>query len=78
VELRASVFGQPVHTLGEEELTAFGAAMLASEGAGRPLSSAVRFVETVIQPRPEWVELYDALYAGWRERMEQGKNRATA
>jgi xylulokinase len=78
VELRASVFGQPVHTLGEEELTAFGAAMLASEGAGRPLSRAVRFVETVIQPRPEWVELYDALYARWREGMEQGKNRATA
>ena len=67
-----SIFGAPLHTVAEEELAAFAAAMLASEGAGRSFSQALRLDETVIEPRREWVARYDALYAHWQEQNKAG------
>lgn len=63
LELRASVFGQPVHVIDEPELTAIGAAFLACEAARgvAPRLDAIRSVRTV-DPVDAWVPAYDAVY----------------
>lgn len=54
--LRASMFGQDVHTVAETELSAFGAAVLAARatGAAPPLN----FAERTIPPDQAWARLY--------------------
>ena len=57
LELRASIFGQPIHVIDEPELTAIGAAFLAFEavqGKAPPLQ-ATRGVSTV-DPVAAWVD----------------------
>lgn len=71
IELRASVFGEPVHTVDEQELTAFGAALFASQGAGRSFESQVRMRGNVVQPIPKWTAIYDGLYDEWRKLLDQ-------
>ena len=71
LELRASIFGQPVHTIDEPELTAIGAAFLAFEAANgaAPRLDATRRVGTV-EPVPAWAGAYDAVYPAVRRRLE--------
>lgn len=61
LELRASIFGQPVHAPDEKELSVLGAALLASKGLGQPLDFHTPV--TVIAPRPDWAATYADLYA---------------
>ena len=71
IELRASVFGEPVHTVDEQELTAFGAALFASQGTGRSFESQVRMRGSVVQPISEWATIYDDLYHEWRPLLDE-------
>ena len=70
MELRASVYGQPITVVDEPELTAVGAALVSAEGAG---NAGVRFGDglrrTVVEPVTDWVGLYEALYAARHERL---------
>ena len=70
VELRASIFGQPVTVVDEPELTAIGAALIAAQGAG----VALPFVEGLnlqeIQPVTAWVEPYARLYQDYQARLD--------
>ena len=71
LELRASVFGQPIHVLDEPELTAIGAAFLAFEAAqGKsPELAATRSVSTV-DPVAAWVLAYDSIFPTVRHQIE--------
>lgn len=56
LELRASIFGVPVHAPAEKELPVLGAALFALGAAGaRP---EVRTRVDVVEPRPAWVSRY--------------------
>jgi xylulokinase len=57
LELRASIFGEPVHAPEEKELSVLGAALLASKALGPELE--FRTPIAVIEPRPDWVAIYD-------------------
>jgi xylulokinase len=62
LELRASVFGQPVTALGDMELTAAGAARFGAEAATGTSRSSLRPRNAVIvDPVPEWMEIYAEL-----------------
>jgi xylulokinase len=71
VELRASIFGQPVTVVDQPELTAIGAALIAAQGA---TGAALRFAEgvnlQVIEPIDAWVEVYAQLYQDYRARLD--------
>lgn len=56
LELRASIFGQPVHAPAEAELTVLGAGLLAMSALGR--AAAPRIPVTVIDPDPAWMAAY--------------------
>lgn len=61
VELRASVFGEPVTVLDEPELTALGAALFAAEAACGVAPDFARHHQLkVIAPRAAWAEAYAA------------------
>ncbi len=71
VELRASIFGQPVIVVDEPELTALGAALIAAQavdgfalpfGGGRDLRK--------IEPVAAWIEPYARLYQDYRARLD--------
>ncbi len=63
LELRASIFGQPVHVIDEPELTAIGAAFLAFEGAqGLPPPLETTRGVTTVDPVAAWVPVYDAIF----------------
>jgi xylulokinase len=64
VELRASIFGQPVIALGDLEMTALGAALYGAEASGGKATfpTALRTAIT-IEPLPDWAENYEALAA---------------
>jgi xylulokinase len=70
LQLRASVFGEPVAAVDENELTALGAALIASDAttdiAGRePFSRNTR----VVDPRPDWQAAYERYFPQFRERL---------
>ena len=71
LELRASVFGQPIHVIDEPELTAIGAAFLAFEAAQgiTPRLEATRGVSTV-DPVADWVHAFDAIFAAGSRHIE--------
>ncbi len=71
VELRASVFGETVHTVDEEELTAFGAALLACDGTGRSFADRLALGGRAIEPKPGLATRYAELYARWPGRQQQ-------
>ena len=65
IELRASVFGEPVTVIDEPELAALGAALLASEGAsGNPAVFEAASTLRVVDPLPRWSQAYSQ----WRQR----------
>ena len=71
VELRASIFGQPVIVVNEPELTAIGAALIAAQGA---TGVAVPFGEGLdlrkVEPVTAWIEPYAGLYQDYRARLD--------
>ena len=61
VELRASMFGEPVTVLDEPELTALGASLFAAEAAwGAAPDFASHHQLKAIAPRKDWAEAYAA------------------
>lgn len=71
VELRASIFGQPVTVVDEPELTAIGAALIAAEGAtGVALPFGEGLEVRKVEPVAAWVEPYAGLYEDYRARLE--------
>jgi xylulokinase len=70
IELRASIFGQPVKVVDEPELTAIGAALIAAQGAGiaPPFGEGLNLQE--IEPVAAWVEPYAELYQDYRARLD--------
>lgn len=71
LELRASVFGQPIQVIDEPELTAVGAALLAFEAAHgtTPALEATRGISTV-DPVAAWVPAYEAVYPAFSRQIE--------
>jgi xylulokinase len=70
IELRASIFGQPVTVLDEPELTAISAALVAAEGAGVALPFGEGLNLQEIEPVAAWVEPYARLYQDYRARLD--------
>jgi xylulokinase len=71
VELRASIFGQPVTVVDEPELTAIGAALIAAQGAtGVVLPSGEGLNLQEIEPMAAWVEPYAELYQDYRAQLD--------
>ena len=71
IELRASIFGQPVTVVDEPELTAIGAALIAAQGvAGVALPFGEGLKLQKIEPMADWVESYDGLYQDYRARLD--------
>ena len=70
IELRASIFSQPVTVVDEPELTAIGAALIAAQGAGvaLPFGEGPNLQE--IQPVTAWIEPYTTLYQDYRARLD--------
>jgi xylulokinase len=59
MELRASIFGEPITVVHEPELTALGAALFALEAATGVKPDAMRQRATeVIEPRRDWMDAY--------------------
>lgn len=56
LQLRASLFGQPIHTVAEAELSAYGAAFLAACAVGS--APPIRLEEKIVEPNPEWERAY--------------------
>jgi xylulokinase len=71
IELRASIFGQPLIVVDQPELTAIGAALIAAQGA---TGAAAPFGEGLnlrkIEPVAAWIESYAELYQDYRERLD--------
>ncbi|MFT3987517.1 FGGY family carbohydrate kinase [Aestuariivirga sp.] len=66
MQLRASVFGQPLHVIGDMEVTALGAAMFGADAATGHKASPLKAEDiTMVHPVPEWAAQYDALYRQW-------------
>lgn len=64
IELRASIFGQPVHAVDDREMTAAGAALFGAEAAGAMGVVPLRAADIkVIDPVPAWVPAYDRVFS---------------
>lgn len=63
LELRASIFGEPVHAPEEKELSVLGAALLAAAAAGVPDDVATEVA--VVEPRSDWQKQYAEVLAGF-------------
>jgi xylulokinase len=71
IELRASIFGQPVTVVDEPELTAIGAALIATQGAtgvAAPFGAGLNLRK--IEPVEAWIEPYSELYQDYRVRLD--------
>lgn len=62
LELRASIFGRPVHVLSEQEPAVVGAALLAAEGVGETVDFTRGVTTQTIEPDPNWVPFYEDKY----------------
>lgn len=73
VQLRASVFGRPIATVDELELTALGAALIAIDAIGpgtvSPLARPIR----IVHPQPQWQAHYECHYPLVREHLNDLK-----
>src|SRR5207302_5995125 len=73
LQIRASVFGEPVQAVEVPEAVAVGAALLAGVGtrvfsSTREAAGAVRRAATIYEPDETWRQRYDWLYReGYRE-----------
>lgn len=64
IELRASIFGRPIHAVNELEMTAIGAALLGARAAGASEVNPLRPLDIkTIDPVADWVPLYDKLFS---------------
>ena len=70
IELRASIFGQPVTVVDEPELTAIGAALIAAQGAGLALPFGEGLNLQEIQPVTAWVKPFAELYQDYRAALD--------
>jgi xylulokinase len=71
MELRASVFGQPLIVVDEPELTAIGAALIAAQGAtgvAAPFGQGLNLRK--IEPVEAWTERYAGLYQDYRAQLD--------
>jgi xylulokinase len=71
IELRASIFGQPLTVVEEPELTAIGAALIATQGAtgvAAPFGEGLNLRK--IEPVAAWIEPYAELYQDYRARLD--------
>lgn len=67
-ELRASIFGQPLHVVDDLELTAIGAALYGAEAAGAAAAMPFRPSDVrIIDPVARWTSAYDRLFMTLRE-----------
>ena len=74
IELRASIFGQPMTVVDEPELTAIGAALIATQGAtgvAAPFGEGLNLRK--IEPVAAWIEPYAELYQDYRARLDATK-----
>ena len=74
IELRASIFGQPLTVVDEPELTAVGAALIAAQGATgvvAPFGEGLNLRK--IEPVAAWIEPYAGLYQDYRTRLDATK-----
>ncbi len=74
IELRASIFGQPLIVVDEPELTAIGAALIAAQGAtgvAAPFGQGLNLRK--IEPVAAWIEPYARLYQDYRARLDATK-----
>jgi sugar (pentulose or hexulose) kinase len=67
LEIKASVYRQELRVISEAEATALGAALLAGTAAGlwqdlRTALTEVRREEFNIEPRPDWIDTYEAIF----------------
>ncbi len=67
LQLRASVFGEPLFTLEEQELTALGAALIARAAAMPDAPDVLQRDARILLPNPTWQSRYALLYPGVRE-----------
>ncbi len=77
MRIAAGVLGQPVQLLHGHPGSCLGAAYVAGMGVGAfpDWNQVGRFVRpaAVVQPEPDWVARYDALYPLWRETYDRLK-----
>jgi xylulokinase len=74
IELRASIFGQPLTVVDEPELTAIGAALIAAQsatGVAAPYGQGLSLRK--IEPVAAWIEPYAGLYQDYRARLDATK-----
>jgi xylulokinase len=63
IELRASIFGRPIHAVDALEMTAIGAALFGAMAAGGDVPNTLGAADiTTIDPVTDWVRRYDALF----------------
>ncbi len=72
LELRASIFGEPVHAPQEKELSVLGAALFATAAVGG--SKSFETTVAVVEPREQWRSHYAGLFARFAaDRSSQGE-----
>ena len=69
LELRASIFGQPVHAPAQKELSVLGAALFAASAAGH--STSIELPVTVVQPNKAWQSYYAEAFERFMARTNQ-------
>jgi len=62
VELRASVFGQALHVLSEQEPAVVGAALLAADGTGASVDPKATVSVEIVEPNPSWAKSYSTVF----------------
>lgn len=72
-ELRASIFGEPVHVLDEVEMTAAGAAQFGALAAGGGAATPVHRADIkIVDPVARWVPVYGQVFSSLREHARTG------
>lgn len=75
LELRASIFGEPVHAPKEKELSVLGAALFALAAVGGRAEVETRVI--VVEPRTEWQQQYADVYARFEAESASALGRET-
>ncbi|MEZ2132959.1 MULTISPECIES: L-fuculokinase [unclassified Sinorhizobium] len=75
LELRASVFGQSINILSEQEPGVVGAALLAAEGIGEVVDLSGTISIETMEPDEDWAVIYDDLF---RQQFNSTPDRAGA
>lgn len=70
LELRASIFGQPLKVLSLDEPAVVGAALLASEALPQPVDFVSAITTHTADPNPRWADIYEAHYQTFSHRLD--------